>query len=241
MSEAPKRIVQDERASASARELVRAWDTEKPPEGARAATLLALGLAPAKLPSTLHANAGTGPFGGWLKVIAGAMLLGALGGAALLFASHRAAAVTPSLAESATRVAAPPSSEASDAAATDQKAPRDLVLPPPVPSTSVKSHVGAAGAGGLGAELAIVDGARTALERGEPANALARVNDYESRFKTGSFVEEAEVIRIRALLAQGRGTDAERVASQFLSTYPMSPHEARVRALIAHGPTRRGP
>ncbi len=87
----------------------------------------------------------------------------------------------------------------------------------------------------LGEQVSALDRARRALAGADPAGALRIVDDYEARFAHGALVEEADVVRIEALLAMNERAAAARAGSIFLAAHPASPHAARVRALLGQG------
>jgi hypothetical protein len=105
-------------------------------------------------------------------------------------------------------------------AATRTPAPPALPIPSPPRVDDLPSQVTA------------LDLARTALHEGDDARALRLVDDYEKRYPTGTFVQEAEVVRIEALTAEGDREGAEAAGTRFLALYPSSPHAARIRALM---------
>jgi hypothetical protein len=84
----------------------------------------------------------------------------------------------------------------------------------------------------LGEQVLEVDRARRSLAGGDPADALRRIDAYEARFARGALRDEAEVLRVEALLGAGDRAAATRAADRFLAAHPDSPHAARVRALI---------
>jgi outer membrane protein assembly factor BamD (BamD/ComL family) len=71
------------------------------------------------------------------------------------------------------------------------------------------------------------------LRAGQPARALATIEQHERRFPSGSLTESREVARVLALCALGRKQDARDEATGFLATHPGSPFTARVRAVCA--------
>lgn len=81
-------------------------------------------------------------------------------------------------------------------------------------------------------EIAAFDRARAALDAGDSDRALALVDVYEKRFPSGTFVQEAEVLRVQALSRKGDSSGARRVGQRFLAAHPTSPHAARVRAIL---------
>lgn len=87
--------------------------------------------------------------------------------------------------------------------------------------------------GSLPAEIAALDRARRSLESGDPAQALAQADAYEARYPSGTFSEEAEVVRIEALVKRGDRTRAASVGQRFLAAHPASPHAPRIRAILS--------
>jgi TolA-binding protein len=80
-------------------------------------------------------------------------------------------------------------------------------------------------------EIALMDQARAALRSGSPKSALEHLEQYRSRFPSGSFGQEAQALRIEAIASNGNITRASTLAKAFLSRYPNSPHSARLRRL----------
>ena len=78
-----------------------------------------------------------------------------------------------------------------------------------------------------------MDGARSALASGDPAKAKSLAERYESQFPHGTFSQEAEVVRIEALLAGGEHDEATAAGKRFLQAHPTSPHAAHVREILA--------
>lgn len=86
-----------------------------------------------------------------------------------------------------------------------------------------------------GDELALLEAARAALAT-EPARTLALADEHTKRFSSPAFAQERERLAIEALVRSGRRDDASTRARRFESTYPRSPHLARVRALVGPPP-----
>jgi outer membrane protein assembly factor BamD (BamD/ComL family) len=84
----------------------------------------------------------------------------------------------------------------------------------------------------LGEEIASFERARSALDAGDADRALGLLDAYEKRFPTGTFVQEAEVLRVQALARKGDEAGARRVGQRFLAAHPSSPHAARIRAIL---------
>jgi hypothetical protein len=85
----------------------------------------------------------------------------------------------------------------------------------------------------LGEELALLEQARSALERGSATNALGLLDRYLALTHGGRLAAEASVLRIEALVRAGRTAEAERLAHDFLRDNPNSPLADRARALSA--------
>ncbi len=85
-------------------------------------------------------------------------------------------------------------------------------------------------------ELAALDAARRALQRGNPALALIELDRHAQAFPGGALSPEASVLRIVALSQTGRASEAQRLGRQFLERHPGSPLAAKVRAIIEPKP-----
>lgn len=90
--------------------------------------------------------------------------------------------------------------------------------PAPKPTTSPKRESDVE----LAEERALLEVARTALARGNAAEALDAVNRHASHFKTARLAEERESLAIQALLALGREADARQRAEDFRRRFPES-------------------
>ncbi|MFO0739431.1 MAG: hypothetical protein U0270_26270 [Labilithrix sp.] len=78
-------------------------------------------------------------------------------------------------------------------------------------------------------EAALLRAATGALAHGDPATALARIDEHASRFPRGALSEEREAARVLALCAAGRATESRAAATRFVSANPRSPFVAQVR------------
>lgn len=76
--------------------------------------------------------------------------------------------------------------------------------------------------GDLSAERAVLDVARTALGRGDPAHALASTDEHARRFPRGALSEEREAIAVQALAQSGRAEEARSRALRFKKDHPES-------------------
>ena len=68
-----------------------------------------------------------------------------------------------------------------------------------------------------------------ALERGDTKEALAALEEHDTAFESGALGEEAELLRLEALLARGQTDAAASLARAFLQAHPKSPHADRAR------------
>jgi TolA-binding protein len=87
----------------------------------------------------------------------------------------------------------------------------------------------------LAKELSLVDSARAALLRGEPAVALRTLSTYRSQFPRGALQAEATVQRVEALIAIGDRSSASTIGGAFLKRYPESPYSRRIASLLGVG------
>jgi hypothetical protein len=68
--------------------------------------------------------------------------------------------------------------------------------------------------------------ARSLLQNGDAASALAELDGIERAFPRGSLAQEREALRIEGLLATGARARAREAARRFLAEHPKSPHAA---------------
>jgi hypothetical protein len=83
----------------------------------------------------------------------------------------------------------------------------------------------------LGAQVALLDAAQTAVAAGMFGEALRLANQYRTDFPDGELAPEAEVVAIEALAARGDSVALTQRATRFLARHPSDPHVARVTAL----------
>jgi hypothetical protein len=111
-------------------------------------------------------------------------------------------------------------------------APQAPVVDDPPPAAAAPPAAAPLDARRLAAEVALLDKARAALAS-DPAAALEALDEHARSFPDGALLAEADLVRIEALLATGRRSDATALANSFLSRYPRSPLAKRVRSLLA--------
>jgi hypothetical protein len=135
-----------------------------------------------------------------------------------------------------------PSEEAAPAAPNSEvpretraAAPASAAQPEAGPATPAASS-GAVDADTLAEEVKSVDRARAALARGEAAQTLLVLDDYERRFRTRGFAPEALYLRMEAYSSLGRLAEARATAERLLGSYPNSLHGARARTLLSKEP-----
>jgi hypothetical protein len=82
-------------------------------------------------------------------------------------------------------------------------------------------------------DVALLDAARRALRSGDAGAALGQLDRYEQARQTHTLDQEAQLLRIDALLSSGQRDMARKLASQYLAVHPSDAHSARLRALLA--------
>jgi outer membrane protein assembly factor BamD (BamD/ComL family) len=79
------------------------------------------------------------------------------------------------------------------------------------------------------AEMALLGEAQAAIQRGDFAAALSKLDEHTRSFPTGALGEEAAAARVVALCGAGRTDEAESLAKSFLARHPSSPLAPRVK------------
>lgn len=151
-------------------------------------------------------------------------------------AAHGAAATTEVLAPASGGRGGPASPP--EEAPVEEAAPAPEVRRPRAPGRAV----GVPGdRSDLDAELALLRGAREALGRGAPAEALERLAEHERAFAGGYLQEERMLLRARAECELGRGEAARATAAALVRTFPDSPHARTAAGVCASGADATGP
>jgi len=247
----PPRILEEGHDRAKA--LLRAESGEVPPPGAADRVLVALGVGAAAGGAVVTAKGAAASASKWLWIgmIGGAV---AIGGVIAQRASSAPSVAPrqvddtgaaealrdemPVIAQAAPSDSIAPLPEAppAPAAATQPAAaPEPSAAPTPAatePSARRRRRDLADPNEGLKVEIGYLDGARAALAAGQPATALAWLDDYRDRFSPGRFEPEAFVIRLDALARSGDGATAQRLARDYLATHPTTPHAPRIRRIL---------
>lgn len=97
---------------------------------------------------------------------------------------------------------------------------------------AVSSSAAPRPASDLSAEVAALDGIRTALAISALPDAEQQLTRYRRNFAQGALRSEAEVLWLETLLAQGNRPAAAAAAERFIAQHPRDPQVARMRALI---------
>ncbi|MGH7284739.1 MAG: hypothetical protein ACRELY_24705, partial [Polyangiaceae bacterium] len=206
----PERLLLDAGAGSFERSLLEAWNEDRPAPEARARTLAALGFVSGAAAAGGAASASIGPNA---TVTGSAALLKwigvgifALGLAAIVVATSQ----SDSSGKTAARIvtATPHHLDVAPAPAPSSPPRLDLDSNPktPAPTPFRPPHaprVTTAAGPDLSPQIALLDRARADLASGDAARANSLAAQYESEFPNGAFSQEAEVLRIEALLAQG--------------------------------------
>jgi hypothetical protein len=82
----------------------------------------------------------------------------------------------------------------------------------------------------LAGEMALLASAQAAIQAGDYATALAKLDEHQRSFPAGVLGEERTAARVVALCGAGRQSEARSLATAFLSRHPDSPLAPRVRA-----------
>ena len=152
-----------------------------------------------------------------LWVVAAALAVGGAAGWLVPRAPVERIVVVP-----ATAVAVAPSATVATAPTLPSIDTKDLPSAPSAGSTTNAGASAARSGDDLAAERAALDVARTALGRGDGANALAACDDHARKFPRGALAEEREAIAVQALVLEHRSDDARARAERFRKTHPRS-------------------
>jgi hypothetical protein len=232
----PTRLLASADATDLEKQLLSSWD-ERPSMAARTKTLTMLGVG-----ATTVAGAAAGisiapkaAAAGWLAMAkwtaVGVLAIGATAaGVGIATRHHDGDLVRAPVATTVTAHAPVPPVVA-------DTAPTTIELPTETAHHAPQAHVVAQPAAStLAEQVAALDRARVALDAHDGARARKLVDNYESEYPSGAFTQEAEVVRVEALVRDGNRAEAERAGKRFLAAYPKSPHAARVRTLLGYDP-----
>lgn len=233
-----------------AREVLASARRDRPATAAReralAAGLGALGPVP---PAARGESSGTDAPGtgaakvGVLKWIAAAAGAAIVAGAIVTLrpsAEHaEVPAATPPVQSTDTPTSASTESTPTSASTESTSAPGAIeesapsAAPPPLPNAPRKAAPAPAAPGdALGEEIALVDAARGALNAGDPAKALARLDAYDRDHENGSLKLEASVLRVEALARSGRRAEADRLGRSVLAAPGGGAYRAKLERIL---------
>jgi hypothetical protein len=125
------------------------------------------------------------------------------------------------------RVAAPPSTAATPAYEAAPAAP----APDRTRHVPRGRHDAAPSAAARERETRLLDEARGAVQRGDAATALRRLDEHRRRFPTGDLEDDRELLAIEALLVAKQDGAAAARAAAFLRRHPESTRLQEIRAL----------
>ena len=77
----------------------------------------------------------------------------------------------------------------------------------------------------------MLDTARQSVSS-DPGGTLRVLDDYTNQFPHGNLAPEALVLRIEALVRSGQRSAAEKLAREYLSRNPGSPHARKIATLL---------
>jgi hypothetical protein len=185
----------------------------------------------------------------WTTIGIAALTFGAGVGVGRSFGSKAPEAVTSS---SAILIASTPASDPlvldpaplaelqHDAAiAIDPLGTRDHDRQLPIPATAQSATKAGSPSSLLTDERSLVEGARTALFRGRPSDALMMTEQHENLFPHGELTEDSDFLRVNALRDLGRLDEARNRAQVFLATYPHSALGGALKPLLASAPAQQ--
>lgn len=236
----PKRLFIDADEGSLERSLLDAWTADGPSQAAREKTLAALGLATAgSVVGTTAASASIAPkavlaTAGLMKWFGLLILaLGLSAGVFVFLKRDRVAQPLISISAPTTSAIAPSAAPSTTVVTMNlDSLPQDV--PTATPSARVHSaHPAPRPAdSSLSPQIALLDRARAALAAGDASRAENLAERYEGDFPNGAFTQEAEVLRVEALIGEGRRDDATTVGKHFLDAHPTSPHAPHLREIL---------
>jgi hypothetical protein len=111
--------------------------------------------------------------------------------------------------------------------------PSRLSALPPSPAPLRDPAIVPAADDTLTAEVTALDEARRALAASDPGLALLSLDAYDRLFALRRLGPEASVLRLEALIAEGRADQARQLGDQLLAAEPEGAYAQRVRSLLS--------
>jgi len=99
----------------------------------------------------------------------------------------------------------------------------------PLPKSNTAADATPVAQSALTREVRSLDVARAALQRGDPAGALAQLDRHDREFENGAMRTESAVLRVDALAARGDKQAAQTLAKQLLLAHPAGPHAKHLK------------
>jgi hypothetical protein len=221
--------------------LLRAASRERPDAGAEERVARALGLVGVSIPPSADRIAPKNTVAMATRWIIGGALGVVLAVGAYRVFVHGPATSSPPIAQppAPPAIVQPPAVAASsETPAVAQAASADAVpIASSTPSAAAPAHAPnpsstSSARPSLEAEIEALGAARRALDSGDAAGTLARLDRYAHDFPRGALSQEATVLRIEALSRAGRTAEARALGKRFLAQNPQSPHASRIRSLL---------
>jgi hypothetical protein len=122
----------------------------------------------------------------------------------------------------------PPAGSAAEGAAPETRAAVRAALPHPAREREVAARA-LPQMDSVREEAALLASARAAISRGEARVALERLDQHAVRFPSGVLLEERRAVRVLALCASGKTSEARAAAAAFVADSPRSPLVSSVR------------
>ena len=227
--------------------LIRAGIRETPAPGSLQKTLLGLGLGASAL-GTASSVGALGLTKAGASITAAALVkwagIGAAAGLVLAATSHgvyRVSRTAPAPVGSHSAPLREPTRapELAPSARVSEPSPvgtASSLTPSAAPARSVQSVPESAEPDSpLAAEIAFVDGARVAYQRGEAGGALARLDGYERFFPHQRLLPEVLYLRMQSLRQKGETVRAKELAERLVRDFPNNPHASSAKALLYGG------
>jgi hypothetical protein len=231
-------------ASDMERQLLQAGAMEEPPGSSMKRAAAVLGVSAGAVLAARGAAAVSLPTKIWVALKWVGIGVAGVGTAALLYMTQSPAPVvdpTPPSAREPAVVSAPepaPAPEQVVPVEPAEVAPADpparaakprVLRPAPVEEPEEEPKPAAST---LREQQALIEQARVQLRQSNPNAALETLNLYQSRFPSGSFSQDAALVRMEALAASGNRSGARALAERFLVNYPNSVYAKRVDSFL---------
>ena len=208
-----------------------AAERDRPDAGVEAADRVLAGvqarLDGAPPPASVPANTPWGMLSVVGGIVVAALVVGGWAASLPPEPAHFDPVPTPALAVAAERPVIPELHEELPEPAAPESEPEPEATPEPAAKKPRREN-----AGTVADELALIERARSSLDRGQAKAALTVLKSHRRQFPKGAFLEEAAALRASALCKSGNTSAAAKASASFLRRYPKSVHANRVKACI---------